>query len=330
MTKLTAILDLDWVKYTASSAGEKRSIKAVHNKTGDEFEFSTRTEMYGRKKSKDGGWLEEFNQKNNKNWLYTDFTIVDIQTPEPIENVLHTAKSMVESALSYLDTTKYKAFVGKGESFRVQRSTLLKYKGNRTDLIKPLYLDEVANYLIKKYNAEIVTGIENDDRVVMEAYKQKNHVVVGSDKDFYGCPVRFFNVNRHSEGIVNGDCFGKLWRDDNGDVRGIGRMFLYYQTCSKDTSDNYSANCFSDLNWGSVSAYNTLCDSTNDKEAWLNIEGVFKKLYPEAKTVTGWRGDEILIDWKYVMNECFDMARMHRFKNDFVIAEKVLEKMKTT
>ena len=35
-----------------------------------------------------------------------------------------------------------------------------------------------------------------------------------------------------------------------GMCEGIGRMFLYYQTCSKDTSDNYSANCFSDLNWG--------------------------------------------------------------------------------
>ena len=56
---------------------------------------------------------------------------------------------MVESALSSLNTTRYKGFVGKGESFRVQRSTLLKYKGNRTDLIKPLYLDEVANYVIK-------------------------------------------------------------------------------------------------------------------------------------------------------------------------------------
>lgn len=328
MAKLTAILDLDWCKYTAASAGEKRSIKAVHNTTGDEFEFATRTEMFGRKKSKDEGWLGEFNQKNGKDWLYTDFTITDIQTPEPIENVLHTAKSMVESALYNLGTTKYKAFVGKGESFRVERSTLLKYKGNRTDTIKALYLNDVSDYLAKKYNAEIVTGIENDDRVVMEAYKQPNNVVVGVDKDFYGCPVRFFNANRVDEGIINGDCFGKLWRNDKGDVRGFGRMFCYFQTCSNDTSDNYAANCFSDLKWADVSAYNALCESTNDKEAWQNIKGVFQKLYPVRKVVTGWRGDEILIDWQYVLNECFDMARMLRFDGDKVIATDVLDKLK--
>jgi len=328
MTKLTAILDLDWCKYTAASVGEKRSIKAVHNTTGDEFEFATRTEMYGRKKSKDEGWLGEFNKAQGKDWLYTDFTITDIQTPEPIENVLHTAKSMVEAALYNLGTTQYKAFVGKGESFRVQRSTLMKYKGNRTDSLKALFLNDVSEYLAKKYDAEIVTNIENDDRVVQEAYKQPNNIVTGVDKDFYGCPVRFFNVNRVDEGIINGDCFGKLWRNEKGDVRGYGRMFNYFQLCSNDTSDNYAANCFSDLKWADVSAFNALHESKNDKEVWLNIEKVFKKLYPEPKNVIGWRGDDILIDWEYVMNECFDMCRMLRYDGDVVVASDVLKKLK--
>jgi len=326
--KVVAVLDLDWCKYTAASVGEKRSIKAVHNTTGDEFSFSTRTEMYGLKKTKDGGWLSEFNSKNNKDWKFSDFTITDVQTPEPIENVLFTAKNMVEGALHKLGTKEYKAFIGKGESFRVERSTLLKYKDNRTNLIKPLYLEDVAEYLRKKFNAEVVTGIENDDRVVQEAYKKQNHVVIGVDKDFYGSPVKFFNANRPDEGIINGNCFGKLWRTSKGDVRGQGRMFSYFQTCSKDTSDNYAANCFSDLKWADISAYNALCNSSNDKEAWLNIESVFKKLYPSPKTVIGWRGNEILIDWEYVMNECFDLARMLRFDGDKVVASEVLKKFK--
>ena len=53
---------------------------------------------------------------------------------------------------------------------------------------------------------------------------------------------------------------------------------------------------------------------------------VFKHLYPEPKEVVGWRGDTILIDWAYVLNECFDMSRMHRFPNDFVVATDVLNK----
>ena len=327
MSKYTAILDLDWCKYTAAAAGEKRNILVVHKKTGDEFTFKTRTDFYGRKKSRDEGWIGE-QLKKGKDICVDDFTITDVQVPEPIENVLHTAKSMVESALYNLGTDKYKGFVGKGESFRVERSTLLKYKSNRAELIKPLYLNEVSEYLIKKFNAEVVTSIENDDAVVMTAYKQPNNVVVGCDKDFYGCPIKFFNVNRPSEGIINCDKFGKLWRDDKGKVRGVGRQFLLFQTCSNDKSDNYAANCFSEIKWAEVSAYEALKDAANDKEAWLAMEGVFKHLYPEPKTVQGWRGHDITIDWQYVMNECFDMARMLRYDEDIVVASDVLNKFK--
>jgi hypothetical protein len=325
MAKLTAILDLDWCKYTAASAGEKRTIVAIHNVSGNEYAFNTRTELWGRKKSKDEGWIGEQNKKLDTPLLHSDFTITDVQTPEPIENVLHTAKSMVEGALSNLGTTRYKGFVGQGRSFRVDRSTLLEYKGNRTGATKPLYLDDVSEYLIKKFDAEIVTGIENDDRVVMEAYKQPSNVILGCDKDFYGCPVKFFNVNRVAEGVISCDNFGSLWRDDNGKVRGKGRMFLYFQMCANDKSDNYAANCFSETKWADVSAFDALVESSSDKEAWLNVENVFKRLYPEPKEVVGWRGDKLKIDWRYVMDECFDMARMLRFEGDKVVASEVLQ-----
>lgn len=324
MSDITALLDLDWCKYTAAAVGEKRSIVAVHKVTGREYPFKTRTELWGRKRSKDEGWIGEQN-KHEQKFSHEDFDIQDVQTPEPIENVLHTAKSMVDGALHNLGTTKYKGFVGKGKSFRVERSTLLEYKGMRAGTVKPIYLDDVSEYLIKKYNAEVVTFYENDDRLVMEAYKKPNNVIVGVDKDFYSCPVNFFNVNRVSEGIVNGNKFGKLWRDDKGNVRGIGRQFLHFQTCGNDLSDGYAANCFSGLKWADVSAYEALKDATTDKEAWLCIEKVFKKLYPEPKEVVGWRGETIKIDWEYVMDECFDMARMLRFDGDKVVASNVLK-----
>ncbi len=328
MAKTIAILDLDWCKYTAAAIGEKRSIVAVHNSTGKEYPFKTRTEFWGRKKARDEGWLGEQN-KNEKVFHHEDFTIQDIQTPEPIENVLHTAKSMVDGALYNLGTKSYKGFVGKGKSFRVDRSTLLEYKGARNIVAKPIYLEEVSEYLIKKYNAEVVTGIENDDGVVMAAYKNPEHVVVGCDKDFYGCPIRFFNVNRTQEGVINCDKFGKLWRDEKGNVRGFGRQFLYFQTSSNDKSDGYAANCFSELRWADASAYEVLKDSLNDKDAWQNIEKIFKKLYPESKEVLGWRGNTINIDWSYVMDECFDMARMLRFEGDRVVASEVLRSFNT-
>lgn len=320
----TAVIDLDFCKYAAAAVGEERSILVVHKQSGDERKFKTRTEFYGRGKNKDGGWLGEVNLPRTTPYTVDDFIITDVQTPQPLENTLHCAKTMVENVLVKSGLTRYKAFLGKGDSFRVDRSTLLKYKGQRGALLKPIHLDAVTDYLEKKFNAEIVTHYEVDDKCVMECYKQPRNILVGIDKDFYGCPVNFFNAAKNA-GTINCDTFGKLHLNEKKEVKGYGRMFLYYQTCSADASDNYSASCMSDVKWGPIAAYNALVDCKNDKEAWKAIETIFKKLYPEPKEVVGWRGDSIAIDWQYVLNECFDMARMLRFENDVVVATDVLK-----
>ena len=323
----TAIVDADFIKYAAAACGETRSILVINNETGNEYKFKTRTEFYGRGKAKNGGWLGEYNLAKDLNLSAEDFTIQDVQTKLDFINCTNVVDYQIKSALAGLGTNKYKAFIGRGDSFRVERSTLLKYKGHRTSLLKPLYLTDVEEYLIDTYNAEIVTGIENDDRCVIECYKKSNTILVGAEKDFYSCPVKYYNAVA-KVGTINCDCFGKLALNDRKEVKGYGRLHLYYQVCAGDKSDNYCANAASDVKWGEMSAYNALKDCKNDKEAWLAVEKVFKLLYPEPKQFTGWRGDTLHINWEYVMNECFDMARMWRFENDYVKASDVLNKMK--
>lgn len=315
---VTAVIDIDFIKYSAAGVGEKRSIIAIHKQSGREHPFANRTEFWGRGKNKDGGWLGELNKKRDIPFTSEEFEILDVQTPEPIENVLHTAKSMFESGIKAIDADKYVSFIGKGDSFRVERSTLLKYKGQRAELLKPLYLDDVSEYLRNKYKPVECTFLEADDACVIEAYGKKDHIVLAVDKDMMGCPIMLYNPNHPEWGIQNCNQFGSLWRDDKGKVRGIGRMFFYFQMCSQDMSDNYAANCFSDLKWGDVSAYNVLKDCKTDKEAFTEIEGIFKLLYPEPKSIVGWRGDEFEIDWEYVASEIWEMARMRRWENDMI------------
>lgn len=324
---MIAVIDLDFAKYAAASLGEERSINVINNITGDDFSFKTRTEFYGRTKAKNTGWLAEYNKNNHTSFVAEDFTIQDVFTPKPVEHALQIAKTQVENALERLGADYYKAFIGKGESFRVERSTILKYKGNRDGLRKPIHLDAVTEYLERKFKAEIVTQIENDDACVMECYKKSDHVLVGAEKDFYGMPVLYFNADKHEEGVIDCNKFGKLWRDGKGKVRGYGRLFLYWQVCSGDDADNYAANSGCNKKWGDVSAFNILSGCTNDVEAWSCIKQIYQLLYPEPTTITGWRGDEITIDWKYVLNENFDLARMHRFKNDYCTATDVLAKL---
>lgn len=290
-----AIIDMDYIKYAAAAASEKRTIE-VYNESGQLIgDWKTRTEF--KAVCKDNG-LE-----------YSDYTITDIQTPEPLANALHTAKMMTLRAIESSGCGEYKGFMGKGDSFRVERSTLLQYKGQRANTLKPVLLQQVEDYLIKTFDVELVYNLEADDRVVVECHKNDN-IIIGLDKDYYGQGVRFLNVNRLDEGVLNCNCFGKLYRDEKGKVRGMGRIFLYFQIAFGDVSDNYRSNCMSDKPFGEVAAYNALKDATNDKEALTVLVAIYRHLYPEPKTVTGWRGDLIEIDFLYVLEENWMMAKM--------------------
>lgn len=315
------IVDLDFVKYSVASVGEERYIEVVHNESGNKAEFKTRTEFWGHHGKKGGGYLADLNEglEEEDKWTPDDFTIVDKQRrTEDIKNILYSAKTVVDKATSNAGGNIYNAkyFLGKGDSFRVKLSTLLEYKGNRKNLLKPLALDDVSNYLKSKYNPTIVTDLEADDACVIEACKATNRVIVGVDKDYYGCPVNFYNHNRPDEGVIDCRGLGELYLDSKKKVRGKGLLFFLFQVCSGDSSDNYKANCFSDKKWGDKAAYGELLSCKNEAEAWEAAKNIFQLLYPESKEVTGWRGDKFDINWAYVMQEMVDMAYMKQSYED--------------
>lgn len=293
-----------------------------------EEEFNTRTEFYGRKRSRDGGWLESYNKASESNLSHEDFVIKDLQIPHDFSTAKMIADKMIKRDVDLARMDSVKFYVGVGDVYREEKSTLIKYKGNRDGTIKPVYLKPLTEYLTRKYNATEVSGIECDDRLVMEAYKRPDRVIVGVDKDFYAQPVKFFNCNKPEEGVIKCTGLGELRIDGSGSkkqVRGFGRKFLYWQMCAGDTADNFKAACFSKKNFGAISGYKALVDCKTEKECWESLINVFKLLYPEPKTITGWRGDDFEIDWRYVLNEQFQMARMLRFEGDEVEVDSVLK-----
>lgn len=309
----TAVVDTDFILHAVACAGEKRYVDVIHKASGRKLRVDNKTQFYGSWQRKDGGILAEINRAKGKNWTWEDFEYIDVQEPEPLENVLHSAKVMFESVVKRAGCSKYKAFIGDGKpTFRNELATILEYKGNRKDLISPIYKDEVRDYLVRKFKVVTVSGIEADDACIIEAFKKKDHVVIAVDKDTGGNAVNWFNPNHEEDGVVNCDQFGKLWLNNKNEVRGIGRLFFYYQCAYGDDVDNYRANSASDKRWGSKSAYKALVGCQNDKEALEALVGVYKSLYPEPKMITGWRGDEFEIDWLYVASENWQLARMLR------------------
>lgn len=320
------VWDYDYIKYTIGSVSEKRTIIATHKQTGTSKEFKTRTEFYGHHAKKAGGWLAEYNKGRETPFLAGEFLIDDLQTPEPVEFALNMVKSHIKGVLDKLDMSSYYGYIGKGDSWRVEASTILKYKGSRSKALRPIHLESIEDYLKKFHNAEEIRVLECDDKVVMDCTEDPNLTLVGVDKDYRGCTLNLFNPDKMGEPEkISG--FGKLYIGSDKKVRGEGRLFLYHQVLSSDDSDEYAANSASDVKWGEKSSYAVLSKCSDDKQALQGMVDSYKILYPTPKKIIGWRGNEIEVDASYVMQENFTMAHMLRKEGDFLDVNSLLTRL---
>lgn len=324
----TAIFDGDYCTYSCAAIAEQRSVLVVHKQTGREKEFANQTEFFGRGKEV-GGWLGEVNKKRTSPFTKEEFEIIQQQKPIDVAHALHAAKTQIQTAVNMSGADRFHGFVGFGDCFRVERSTLQKYKGGRETLLRPLFLDNVKEYLIKKYKFEPTTYYEADDMCVMSCYGKKDHFVVAIDKDTGGCPVRWFNPDYSERGIVDCNKYGELFIKPNGkDVGGIGRIFLWFQILVGDITDTYNPWLYADKSIGQKSAYKLLSECKTDKEALQLIVDKYKELYPEPKVVKSWKGEDITITWDYILQEIFTMARMVRKEGEEnMLVKDVLDKL---
>jgi hypothetical protein len=140
---------------------------------------------------------------------------------------LSNAKTAVEFVLNdcFPDRTWYRAFLtGKG-NFRDKVATIKPYKGNRDPNHRPKYYKEIRQYLVDKYKAEVVEGMEADDMlgIVQWQHPDKSTVIVSIDKDLKMVPGYHFNPKKQ-------EFFYQNINDAN--------LFFLWQLMVGDTTDN--------------------------------------------------------------------------------------------
>lgn len=344
--------DYDPLLYQAGAVGEERTIKVVHRESGDEYEFATRTAFWGHWKKKAGGWLAEYNagRPDDKKRLPEEFDITDVQTPEPLSNCLHTLKQMIVSAKEFTGAKTYYGYSGRGVVFREGVSTIVKYKGNREGLLRPVHLEDMKDYLERQhgcivvYNPDPDQNVEADDMCTIDTrdgwlkFKKTGNdsdrvILSYTDKDYKSGVGELL----HAPSMTirsQGDIFGELtWDAGAKKVDGWGRKWLYFQVMCGDDADNYFANSANPgIKWADKSAYDILKDAKNDTEAWEALKKGYQLLYPSPKKIIGWRGYsdpktmkvlkpdaadyEIEVDWKYCLQENFTLAKMLRWHGE--------------
>lgn len=333
-----AIVDADSIVYKAGFGSEERSIVVTHTPSGKQKKFKNKTEFWGHHRNKDGGWLGDLNHERvvegKPPFNHEEFEIEEIRSLRGgVPAALHNTKSVIHTSLRGLGVEDYMCYIGSTEKvFRWHLCQLQEYKGNRKTLEKPILFDEIRDYILKHHSGHIARGdLEADDEVVIQSLKLKSEghhpVVVSIDKDVWGQPVLSYNPDKPDRGVVDGDCFGGLWLNDKNGVEGIGRVFKYFQVIHGDATDNYKANIFSNTPWAEKSAYESLKDVSNDKDAWKVMWDVFNMLYPEPQEIVNWRGEKITVDALFVFQEMFTCAHMKRHMDDSVNVESVLKNM---
>lgn len=101
----------------------------------------------------------------------------------------------------------YKLFLSGKDNFREQMATLRPYKGNRDPNFKPKYYQQCRDYLIDTWGAVVVDGMEADDAMGIEQFKNKDRstVIVAVDKDMDLIPGWHYNWVKKEQYYINID-----------------------------------------------------------------------------------------------------------------------------
>lgn len=153
---------------------------------------------------------------------YKDKETEEVIVRDPVEFAYGNAKRKM---LQILETTKVKDYccylTASNDLTAFRNKIYSDYKANRKDAVRPVYYYKVREYLIKHWNAEVVSGIEADDKVCEMMYQfheygfQENQakaigmepglgweccnlpaVLCGIDKDLNQIPGLHYNYNK--------------------------------------------------------------------------------------------------------------------------------------
>jgi hypothetical protein len=131
----------------------------------------------------------------------------------------------------------YRVFLSGSDNFRKKVATLLPYKGNRSPDGRPLYFQEIRNYLFEEYFAETQEHLEADDQLgiahMEKRDRKSNSVLCTQDKDLKMIPGVYFNPWKPNNGMhtitleeANRNFFLQLLQGDSTDnipgIVGIG------------------------------------------------------------------------------------------------------------
>lgn len=217
-------VDFDTVLYRAANMVQQNYINVTYKKSGKVKRFDGVSKFYGKKKSKNGGWIEEINiireKKGQSSLSVLDFNIEELaelrEVPKEYPNVVEWALSVIDFKVGTIKKTSnaetYVLGIGGASNFRYDAAHILPYKGNRKP--KPILFEELKEAFLTKYKSKVSiarNSMEQDDEISIRGWESYNHylktgkhkyILAYIDKDLNSVPCPYFNYDKCEEGIV--------------------------------------------------------------------------------------------------------------------------------
>jgi hypothetical protein len=123
----------------------------------------------------------------------------------PVEYALHLAKESIHGIVEALDgQPEIWLSSNDGSNFRKQLASILPYKGNRSPLAKPQWLNETRDYLVAYQGAKVAEGEEADDALGIRGTEEGSKAIICSlDKDLDQVPGLHYNWVKKERYEVN-------------------------------------------------------------------------------------------------------------------------------
>lgn len=363
-------MDSDNMIYRACSNMETKYIEVQHNTEDVYIELKGIREFKGQTKLISSvSWLGVENEKRKikklPEWEVKDFTI----TPKSklimeYSKALEQAKIQVHKQLKDIrlqfGVPKIDMLLGEGGTFRNKLPLCKPYKGNRTEMLRPILLKDLRKWAVDEMGAEMavprVDGemVECDDlceywaSIGFQHYRKTgvfSYVCISSDKDSLGNPKYYINPDKHSgkDNPLRGEfkypqamlieatdkgCGGidLLSGSTKKEIKGYGLKWIVYQAIlGEDSADFYSAikHLGRKFSYGEVSAYEDLLPLKTPKEVLQKAVDVMAELLPYGVQYTDHTGKEWDVPTLEYCNTYFAVAYMLRSPTDTMTFTKL-------
>lgn len=184
------------------------------------------------------------------------------QTLQDIEK--HVAEYLVNTGQ---EIGEFRIFLTGSDNFRDDLATIKKYKGNRDRSTRPYWYKEIREYLVNRWGAEVVDGMEADDAVSILQYQAKEGatIICTIDKDLENCSGHFYNYAKKEAKFITYE---------------QSRLNFYRQMITGDATDNIPG-CYK---LGKARAQKVLPEYEDEYDMWQIVLGEYRtnmETYPE-------------------------------------------------